>query len=112
MISPGMGDSYPRPPASTPDMDPWDAWTPVHDEPLNPLPDSAVVPQVGTIVFGPLARFGEPFWQGPHRVQSTAAPSTAPVRCSWCGGFHDTFCPQVHEIEYHENGTVKRVVMR
>ena len=103
--APGMGDSYPRAPAGTPDMDPWDTWAPCHDEPLDsPRPYS---PLVGNITFGPLHRIPLPY------TASAPVTAAAPVRCNWCGDFHaGVFCPKVQEIEYHENGTVKRVVMR
>lgn len=29
--------------------------------------------------------------------------------CRYCGYSHDGVCPRVREIEYHQNGTVKRV---
>ena len=29
--------------------------------------------------------------------------------CGYCGAFHSTTCPRVKSIEYHQNGTVKRV---
>lgn len=29
--------------------------------------------------------------------------------CKWCGRLHLEVCPRVKAIEYHENGTVKRV---
>ena len=31
-------------------------------------------------------------------------------KCGWCAGLHEgTVCPMVKAIEYHENGTLKRV---
>lgn len=36
---------------------------------------------------------------------STANLST----CQWCGCIHSGKCPQVKAIEYHENGTIKRI---
>lgn len=29
--------------------------------------------------------------------------------CRWCGVIHGPRCPEVRAIEYHEDGTVKRV---
>lgn len=29
--------------------------------------------------------------------------------CGFCGNFHGKICPSVRAIEYHENGTIKRV---
>lgn len=29
--------------------------------------------------------------------------------CRWCQGIHSGFCPRVKCIEFHPNGTVKRV---
>lgn len=31
------------------------------------------------------------------------------VPCEWCGATHQTKCPLVKAIEYHEDGRVKRV---
>lgn len=30
-------------------------------------------------------------------------------KCRWCGAYHDEKCPIVKAIEYHQDGTVKRV---
>jgi hypothetical protein len=35
-----------------------------------------------------------------------------PSACAYCGLHHDTVCPRIQEIEYHPNGTLKRVVLR
>lgn len=32
-----------------------------------------------------------------------------PVRCGYCGQFHQTKCHLVKAFEYHSDGTVKRV---
>jgi hypothetical protein len=33
-----------------------------------------------------------------------------PNRCQWCGRYHQTVCPLVKSIEYHEGGVfIKRV---
>lgn len=40
----------------------------------------------------------------PHAI-STSAPSS----CQWCGATHQTKCPLVKAIEYHEDGRVNRV---
>lgn len=29
--------------------------------------------------------------------------------CNWCGCIHQSTCPRIRAIEYHPNGTVKRV---
>lgn len=31
------------------------------------------------------------------------------VPCPHCGSFHTTTCPRIRAIEYHSDGTVKRV---
>lgn len=34
-------------------------------------------------------------------------------RCTYCGKFcHDALCPRIVEIEYYENGALKRVRLR
>lgn len=38
---------------------------------------------------------------------STASPD--PTRCEHCGMFHNTTCPRIRAVEYHECGTIKRV---
>ncbi len=38
---------------------------------------------------------------------SSAMPD--PTKCQWCAGFHATKCPLVKAIEYHQDGTTKRV---
>lgn len=30
-------------------------------------------------------------------------------KCRYCGNYHGPLCPDVKAIEYHPNGTVKRV---
>ena len=35
--------------------------------------------------------------------------TTAVEHCPYCGNIHDGVCPKVKAIEYHPNGTVKRV---
>jgi hypothetical protein len=32
-----------------------------------------------------------------------------PRKCGWCNGFHTGKCPLVKAIEYHPDGTTKRV---
>lgn len=32
-----------------------------------------------------------------------------PRNCPHCGTSHDTTCPRIRAIEYHQDGTVKRV---
>lgn len=31
------------------------------------------------------------------------------IKCAWCGGFHPNKCPLVKAIEYHLDGSTKRV---
>lgn len=31
------------------------------------------------------------------------------IKCAWCGGFHSMKCSLVKAIEYHPDGTTKRV---
>lgn len=31
------------------------------------------------------------------------------TQCQWCGAWHGLRCPHVQAIEYHADGTVKRV---
>ena len=38
-------------------------------------------------------------------------PQTGVGACGWCSNNHTGQCPRVQEIEYHPNGTVKRVVL-
>lgn len=33
-------------------------------------------------------------------------------RCMWCHGYHTGTCPKVRSIEYHPNGSIKRVEFR
>ena len=41
------------------------------------------------------------------------ANTTGDIRtCHYCGMTHDTLCPRIVEIEYHPNGTVRRIVFR
>ena len=41
---------------------------------------------------------------------STAAGTIAPDgKCNWCGNYHGVRCPEVRAIEYHPDGSVKRV---
>ena len=30
-------------------------------------------------------------------------------QCRWCGNYHGARCPEVRAIEYHEDGSMKRV---
>jgi hypothetical protein len=32
--------------------------------------------------------------------------------CAYCGTVHNTICHRIQEIEYHPNGSIKRVVLR
>jgi hypothetical protein len=37
-------------------------------------------------------------------------PSTGNTpRCEWCGQSHTAKCPLIKAVEYHENGTIKRI---
>ena len=53
-------------------------------------------------------------WEGLEKVKftgTTAVSSMVIVLCQHCGQSHNTrLCPYVREIEYHENGQIKRVV--
>lgn len=31
------------------------------------------------------------------------------MKCPYCGLLHDVTCPRIKAMEYHENGTLKRV---
>lgn len=33
-------------------------------------------------------------------------------KCSWCGLWHTGMCTKVEEIEYYQDGTVKRVKLK
>lgn len=46
---------------------------------------------------------------GPYRHSTT--PSVA-FGCPWCEGYHSGPCPQVKVIEYHPNGTIKKIEYR
>jgi hypothetical protein len=37
------------------------------------------------------------------------AVATASGQCRWCGRYHGAFCPLVKALEFHPDGTVKRV---
>jgi hypothetical protein len=39
----------------------------------------------------------------------TASGTTSIPTCNYCGSWHTGICPRVAEIEYYEDGTVKRV---
>jgi hypothetical protein len=32
-----------------------------------------------------------------------------PTHCGHCGGYHTAQCPRIKAIEYHPNGTIKRI---
>jgi heterodisulfide reductase subunit C len=32
-----------------------------------------------------------------------------PSNCPHCGGYHTGTCPKIKSIEYHENGTIKKI---
>ena len=34
---------------------------------------------------------------------------TTGEKCQWCGQMHDVRCPFVRAIEYHEDGSIRRV---
>lgn len=39
----------------------------------------------------------------------TTTSYTTGAACAWCGKYHGTRCPEVKAIEYHPDGSVKRV---
>ena len=49
----------------------------------------------------------------PPEFYGATSPGTQPryeaLRCQWCQGVHFRACPRVRELEYHENGGVRRV---
>lgn len=46
-------------------------------------------------------------------VGAPGSSLTATPACSYCGSHHPgTICPRVEEIEYHNDGTVRRVKLR
>lgn len=44
---------------------------------------------------------------GPNAVTNSALPT-----CKYCNAYHTGVCPRIEEIEYHPNGSVKRVRLR
>jgi hypothetical protein len=42
-------------------------------------------------------------------VECTDASANPAQSCRWCGGLHGVQCPSVKAIEYHQDGSVKRV---
>lgn len=43
---------------------------------------------------------------------SWTTPSSG-AGCTWCGGYHyNSACPRLEEIEYHPDGTIKRLRLR
>lgn len=47
---------------------------------------------------------------GPHRIDSTALPVPT---CPYCGAWlHDGLCPRIKAVEYHPDGTVKRLELK
>ena len=38
---------------------------------------------------------------------ATAIPQVVP--CQYCGKYHPGICPRIKSVEYHDNGTVRRV---
>jgi hypothetical protein len=43
------------------------------------------------------------------RFVTSGATVFAPYPCPHCGGWHTGMCPRLKAIEYHPDGTVKRV---
>jgi len=43
------------------------------------------------------------------RPTTGSTGSNDPVRCQWCGTFHSTKCHLVKAVEFHPDGSVKRV---
>lgn len=53
-------------------------------------------------------------WIPPSRYSDFATSSARPLGCPYCGNMHTdgAMCPRVKAIEYHPDGTVKRVELR
>lgn len=45
------------------------------------------------------------YWPAPWPSQLSLYP---PV-CGHCGGWHEGICPRIKSVEYHSNGTVRRI---
>lgn len=60
------------------------------------------------LVYWPPVILGQPWYS-----EFSGSNGSLPL-CRYCGKWHtgNGMCPQVKEIEYHPNGTVKRVVLR
>jgi hypothetical protein len=57
----------------------------------------------------PHATFGGPGWSG-HGIQPTPVYYQPTLSlCPYCGLYHAGVCLRVKSVEYHENGTIKRV---
>ena len=41
----------------------------------------------------------------------TTAGNSYP-QCPYCGLYHQGTCPKIESIEYHQNGTVKKITFR
>ena len=48
-------------------------------------------------------------WTGSMRTGVGVQTSVTFPACPWCSDHHSGRCPMVKAIEYHPNGTVKRV---
>lgn len=41
---------------------------------------------------------------------SSTNPTIEPDgKCRWCGAYHEQMCPHVKAMEYHPDGSIKRV---
>ena len=40
---------------------------------------------------------------------TTTATAIPQVPCGYCGKYHQGICPRIKSVEYHDNGTVRRV---
>jgi hypothetical protein len=47
-------------------------------------------------------------WAGPALDANTKGTAMTD-KCQWCGNIHGQRCPEVRAIEYHPDGTIKRV---
>lgn len=45
-------------------------------------------------------------------MSDTSVASVPPVKCPYCGLYHDAICPRVKAIEYNPDGTIKRVELK
>lgn len=50
-----------------------------------------------------------PVWTVRYPGVDSGTLAVTVATCAWCGCIHNAKCPLVKAIEYHANGTVKRV---